>query len=85
VSDSSNAVEIIPDAVLLAEPVFESLPGWKSSTFGISSWDELRAVAKDHVLFLEAETGVEAGCISTGPERTQTVCRPNSKFAAATK
>jgi adenylosuccinate synthase len=66
-----------------AEPVFEVLPGWKSSTFGISDWDQLPGAAKDYVLFLEAQTGVEAGCISTGPERTQTVRRPNGKFAQA--
>ena len=71
--------------LLLAEPVFEVLKGWQSSTFGISEWDQLPAAARDYVLFLEAQTGVEAGCISTGPERTQTVCRPNSRFAAATK
>jgi adenylosuccinate synthase len=68
-----------------AEPVFEVLPGWKSSTFGISDWDRLPTAARDYVLFLEAQTGVEAGCISTGPERTQTVRRPGSKFAEATK
>jgi adenylosuccinate synthase len=67
-----------------AEPVFETLKGWKSSTFGISDWDKLPKAAQDYVLFLENQTGVEAGCISTGPERTQTVCRPNSKFAEAT-
>jgi adenylosuccinate synthase len=67
-----------------AEPVFETLPGWKSSTFGISDWDKLPKAAQDYVLFLEDQTGVEAGCISTGPERTQTVRRADSKFAKAT-
>jgi adenylosuccinate synthase len=68
----------------LAEPVYEVLPGWKSSTEGISDWDQLPAAARDYVTFLEKQTGVEAGCISTGPERNQTVRRKNSRFAAAT-
>lgn len=68
-----------------AEPVFATLPGWKSSTFGISEWDRLPGAAQDYVLFLEKETGVEAGCISTGPERTQTVRRAGSKFEAAVR
>jgi adenylosuccinate synthase len=62
------------------EPVYESLPGWKSSTFGISEYDELPARAKDYLAFLEECTGVEAGCISTGPERSQTIVRAGSRF-----
>jgi adenylosuccinate synthase len=67
-----------------AEPVFEILPGWQSSTEGISDWEQLPSAARDYITFLEEQTGVEAGCISTGPERNQTVRRPNSRFAAAT-
>jgi adenylosuccinate synthase len=67
-----------------AEPVFEVLPGWRSSTEGISVWEELPAAAQNYVMFLEERTGVEAGCISTGPERNQTVRRANSRFARAT-
>jgi adenylosuccinate synthase len=62
------------------EPVYEMLPGWKSSTFGISEYDELPARAKDYLAFLEECTGVEAGCISTGPERSQTIVRAGSRF-----
>ncbi|MDE3168444.1 MAG: adenylosuccinate synthase, partial [Acidobacteriota bacterium] len=62
------------------EPVYESLPGWKSSTFGIACFDELQARAKDYLAFLEERTGVEVGCISTGPERNQTMVRPGSRF-----
>ncbi len=64
------------------EPVYECLPGWRSSTFGISSYAELPARAKDYLAFLEERTGVEAGCISTGPERNQTIVRAGSRFAA---
>jgi adenylosuccinate synthase len=63
------------------EPVYECLPGWRSSTFGISSYDELPARARDYVDFLENKSGVEVGCISTGPERNQTIVKPGSHFA----
>jgi adenylosuccinate synthase len=63
------------------EPVYECVPGWNSSTFGISSYDELPEKAKDYLAFLESRTGVEIGCISTGPERNQTIVRPDSRFA----
>src|SRR6185369_6860207 len=49
------------------EPVFECIPGWNTSTFGISSYDELPAKAKDYLAYLEGCAGVEVGCISTGP------------------
>ena len=62
------------------EPVFEILPGWKTSTFGISDYNALPPLAKEYLAFLEQRTGVEIGCISTGPERTQTIVRPNSRF-----
>jgi adenylosuccinate synthase len=67
-----------------AEPVFETLPGWKSSTKGISEWDELPAAAQEYVSFLERQSGVEAGCISTGPERNETIRRAGTRFEALT-
>jgi adenylosuccinate synthase len=63
------------------EPVYECLPGWGTSTFGIDSYDALPVKAKDYLAFLESRTGVEIGCISTGPERNQTIVRPDSRLA----
>lgn len=62
------------------EPRYECLPGWKASTFGITSYDELPSPAKDYLAFLEDRCGVEIGCISTGPERNQTIVRPGSRL-----
>jgi adenylosuccinate synthase len=63
------------------EAVYECVPGWASNTFGISSYQELPAKAKDYIAFLEERAGVEIGCISTGPERNQTIVRAGSRFA----
>src|SRR5450756_2312953 len=63
------------------EPVYEFVPGWCTETFGIANYQDLPAKAKDYIAFLEACTGVEVGCISTGPERNQTIVRPGSRFA----
>jgi adenylosuccinate synthase len=62
------------------EPVYECMPGWSESTFGISSYEELPAKAKDYLAFLQERSGVEIGCISTGPERNQTIVRKGSKL-----
>ena len=62
------------------EPVYECLPGWRSSTFGISCYEALPAKAKEYLGYLENRLGVEIGCISTGPERNQTIVRSGSRF-----
>ena len=62
------------------KPVFQSLPGWKTSTRGISNYDALPAAARRYLEFLEQRTSVEVGCVSTGPERTETMVRSGSKL-----
>jgi adenylosuccinate synthase len=62
------------------EPVYESVPGWRTSTFGVDSYELLPARAKDYLAFLESRMGVEVGCISTGPERSQTIVRKGSRL-----
>nr|Q026Q7.1 RecName: Full=Adenylosuccinate synthetase; Short=AMPSase; Short=AdSS; AltName: Full=IMP--aspartate ligase [Candidatus Solibacter usitatus Ellin6076] len=62
------------------EPVYECVPGWNTSTFGISQFGELPAKAKEYLAYLENRTGVEVGCVSTGPERNQTIVRAGSRF-----
>ena len=64
----------------LIRPVFETLPGWQTSTRGVSSFNELPARAKDYIAFLAKQSGVEVGCVSTGPERTQTMILAGSKL-----
>jgi adenylosuccinate synthase len=58
-----------------ADPVYETLPGWRSSTEGMDSWDALPERAKQYLMFLEEKSRVEIGLISTGPERNQTIWR----------
>jgi adenylosuccinate synthase len=62
------------------EPILECLPGWGTSTFGISDYDALPQRARDYLAFLEAQTDIEIGCVSTGPERSQTIVRRGSRF-----
>jgi adenylosuccinate synthase len=61
-------------------PIFEKLPGWKTSTKGISNYKDLPQTARDYVQYLESRTGVEVGCVSTGPERMETMIRPGSNL-----
>ena len=60
------------------EPIYTTLPGWRTSTEGITTLDELPMKAKQYVEFLAREIGAEIGLISTGPERSQTILCGNS-------
>jgi adenylosuccinate synthase len=63
------------------DPVYEKLPGWRTSTRGITCYEDLPEKARAYLQFLEARTGVEIGGVSTGPERNETIIRPGSRLA----
>ncbi len=64
------------------EPVYKKLPGWKSETRGLTRYEDLPPRAVDYLKFLRESTGVEVGCISTGPERDETILMPGSRLAS---
>jgi len=55
------------------EPVYEDMPGWKESTVGIKSYDELPANARAYLKRIEEVTEAPVDIISTGPERSETI------------
>ena len=54
------------------EPVYTTMPGWQTSTEGITSFDELPVNAQKYLRFLEENSNARIGMISTGPDRNQT-------------
>jgi adenylosuccinate synthase len=62
------------------EPIYEMMPGWRTSTRGIARFDELPDKARSYLRFLEEKAGVEVGGVSTGPERNETIIRAGSKL-----
>lgn len=68
------------------EPIYETLPGWNTSTEGITELEKLPARARAYVEFLSRAMDVEIGLVSTGPERDQTIlCRPSALDAWLTE
>ncbi len=67
-------------ALEAVEPVYEKLPGWQTSTRGITRYESLPERARAYLRFLEERTGVEIGGISTGPERNETIIRAGSRL-----
>lgn len=68
------------EEVSAIEAVYETLPGWKTSTRGVTDLNAIPAKARDYLNFLEEKTGVEVGCVSNGPERNETLIVPGSKL-----
>jgi len=58
------------------ECIYEKMPGWKTSTEGITVFDKLPKKAQAYLQFLEKESGAKIGMVSTGPDRDQTTIMP---------
>lgn len=56
-----------------SQPVYEELPGWQTSTSGISKFDDLPANAKRYIGRIEELIGCPASIISVGASRNQTI------------
>ncbi len=55
------------------QPIYTTLPGWNSTTAGITEYDKLPKAAQDYLTFIAKESGARIGMISTGPDRAETM------------
>jgi len=69
------------------ECVYEKMPGWKTSTEGVTSFEQLPKKAQEYLRFIERESGAKVGMVSTGPDRDQTMLLPEfaSEFPTVTE
>lgn len=65
------------DGYELAVPVYETVPGWTESSFGVTSFAALPKNAQAYVRRLEELTGIPMDIISTGPDRNETMIQVN--------
>ena len=61
------------DDVAGCKPIYETVAGWRESTFGVKTWDGLPKNAQNYLKRLEALCGVPIAIVSTGPERDETI------------
>lgn len=55
------------------KPVYEVLPGWKTSTYGLRDYDALPENAKKYLSRMEELLGVPVDLVSTSPEREDVI------------
>lgn len=65
------------DAIATCEPIYETVPGWKDSTVGVKSYDELPESARSYLKRIEEVTETPIDIISTGPDRNETIILRN--------
>lgn len=54
-------------------PIYEELPGWLSSTIGVTNYDDLPEKARSYLNKLSEIIEVPIDIISTGPDRLETI------------
>jgi len=57
------------------KPVYEIMPGWKTSTSGVTSYDDLPEAAQDYLVRIEEIVEIPVDIISTGPGREAVILR----------
>jgi adenylosuccinate synthase len=58
------------------EPVYETVPGWNSSTYGLTEINALPEAARDYIARLSTLCDVPIEIVSTGPDREHTIFYP---------
>ncbi|KAI1146011.1 P-loop containing nucleoside triphosphate hydrolase protein [Nemania diffusa] len=58
-----------PDVLDRAHVVYHEMPGWKTPTTNVKTFDDLPKQAQDYVEFIESFVGVKVKWIGTGPDR----------------
>jgi len=69
-------VQTLPYQVELiekCEPVYETMPGWQTSTVGIRSYDALPQAARDYIERVAQLCSTPIPIVSTGPDRNETI------------
>ncbi len=59
------------------EPVYEDIEGWKTSTHGVRTWQQLPAAAEKYVRRVEELINCPVALLSTSPERDDTILVQN--------
>ena len=72
-----ESLPIGAEAVADCEPIYEEMPGWRSSTVGAPTIDDLPAAARAYLRRIEEIVDVPVDMISTGPDRNQTIILRN--------
>src|SRR5688500_18514969 len=72
-AETRDILPVGAEALAICEPVYEEHPGWKESTVGVKSFEQLPKNAQSYLKRLEALVEAPIDLISTGPDREETI------------
>ncbi len=69
----TESVPALAEELEKAEPIFETLPGWKTDLSSLRRKDQLPQAALDYISFLQNALGVRFSLASVGPAREEMI------------
>jgi adenylosuccinate synthase len=75
-TDNGRRRDILPldaDEIAACQPVYETLPGWRETTAGLTRWEQLPANARTYLERVRALIDAPIDMVSTGPDREHTI------------
>ena len=74
---AGNTVDALIDSEDYEEatPIYEEMPGWTESTFGVQTLEGLPQAALNYINRIEELIGAPVDIVSTGPDRVETIVR----------
>ncbi len=73
--EKSNNLSTFINNLDKVTPIYNTIPGWKCSTLGVNSFEDLPIEAREYILYLEDILNVPIKHISTGPKRNDIIVR----------
>jgi adenylosuccinate synthase len=62
-----------PEDVAACQPVYETMPGWKDTTAGLTNWEQLPVDARRYLERVQTLVATPVDMVSTGPDRVHTI------------
>jgi|TARA_B100001094_G_scaffold6962_1_gene6211 adenylosuccinate synthase len=66
--------------IYIGDNQYKTLPGWRTSTVGITEYEDLPRLAQEYIEYIEDLIKTQIVLISTGPERDQTILLDDNLF-----
>lgn len=71
--DTMNEVPLDLAKLQHVKPIYRTVPGWKSQTTGLTTFDQLPQNARDYLNYVAEDLGVKIAIVSTGARREETI------------
>ncbi len=69
----SDILPVGAESLVGCEPVYEDMPGWSDSTFGVKRYEDLPLEARNYLQRIAQICEVPVDMVSTGPDRDETI------------